>query len=574
MVAVLSKFDRSFLGSDEDFTIIGSGEIGGKAHGLAAIRRSIAEGFPPDRFPDFAVGIPRSTVIATDCFDVFMKINNLYDFLRADDYTDERIAMEFQKADLPAFLVGDLLSIVKATCQPLAVRSSSLLEDAKHEPFAGIYETKMIPNNQHDEKTRFTRLIEAIKFVYASTFFRAAREYRLGTGHALEDEKMAVLIQEVVGRRHTDRFYPDISGVGRSYNFYCYGHARPDDGVVNLALGLGKTIVDGGVSWTYCPRYPQTQPPYVSFDQLMKESQNDFWAVNMGPVPSYDPIEETEYLVRADLRAAEDDNTLKLLASTYDAPNNRLEMGVFGTGPRVITFAPLLVGRMLPLNEVVKALLELSETQSGSEVEIEFAVTLEPDGPARFAFLQVRPMVVSHDKVEVSDEELRAPETLVAATSALGNGVNDKIDHVVYLKPDVFEQKNTRKIVGELSEVNAFLREAGRHYLLIGFGRWGSTDPWLGIPVTWGQIGNARAIVEVMLPGMYIDLSQGSHFFHNLNGFQVSYFSLHAHERPVDWAALDTCDALKETTHVRCVKLPAPLHIKVDGRTGRGVIHR
>lgn len=560
--------------SDEDFTIIGGGEIGGKAHGLAAIRRTIAEQFPHDRYPDFTVGIPRSTVIATDFFDAFMRTNKLYDFLRADEYSDERIAMEFQKAALPVFLVGDLWSIVKATSQPLAVRSSSLLEDAKHEPFAGIYETKMIPNNQPDEKTRFAKLTEAIKFVYASTFFRAACEYRLGTGHALEDEKMAVLIQQVVGRRHDERFYPDISGVGRSYNFYCYGHAKPDDGVINLALGLGKTIVDGGVSWTYCPRYPQTQPPYASIDLLMKESQNDFWAVNMSRIPAYDPIEETEYLVQANLTDADYDDTLKLLASTYDGANNRLEMGVFAQGPRVITFAPLLVGRMLPLNDVTKTLLELSETQVGSEVEIEFAVTLEKPGPARFAFLQVRPMVVSRDKVEISDEELQAPDTLVAATSALGNGVNENLAHVVYVKPDAFEQKNTRKIVGELSEINAYLREAGQHYLLIGFGRWGSADPWLGIPVTWGQIGNARAIVEVMLPGMHIDLSQGSHFFHNLNGFQVSYFSLHAHERPIDWAWLDNGEALKETTHVRCIKLPSPLRIKVDGRTGRGVVCR
>lgn len=567
------RFQRDFTSSTRDFAVIGGGEIGGKAKGLTRIRQALTEHFPHDRFPDFQVGIPRTTVIATDFFDAFMRANRLYDFL-AEARTDERIALEFQKAELPVFLVGDLWSIIRQTTLPLAVRSSSLLEDAKNEPFAGIYETKMIPNNQPDVKTRFQKLTEAIKFVYASTFFQAARDYRAATGHGLADEKMAIVIQEIVGRRHGDRFYPDISGVARSYNFYPFGHALPRDGVVNLALGLGKTIVDGGVSWTFSPSYPQALPPYNTLDQLMKETQNFFWAVNMGRPPAFDPTRETEYLLQATLADADYDNTLRLLASTYDGASDRLEMGVGSAGPRVITFAPVLVGGMLPLNELVKTLLELGEKSEGAEVEMEFAVSLAKGEPAQFGFLQVRPMVVSDERIDLADADLADPENLVSSRQVLGNGRRNDLRHVVYLKPETFDLAHSRQIAQEVGEVNQWTREQNRPYLLIGMGRWGSADTWLGVPVNWSQISNAKAIVEIMLPSMHIDLSQGSHFFHNLNGFQVSYFSLQSGDRPFDWSWPASGEIVKETRFVRCVALPAPLEIKVDGRTGRGVIRR
>jgi len=565
------RYQRDFATSERDFSVIGGGEIGGKAKGLIRIRRALAEQLPDDRFPDFRVGIPQTTVIATDFFDAFVRANRLEEFL-AEPRSDERIALEFQKAELPVFLVGDLLSIVRQSHLPLAIRSSSLLEDAKHEPFAGIYETKMIPNNQPDAKTRFQKLTEAIKFVYASTFFQAARDYRAATGHGAADEKMAIVIQEVVGRRHGDRFYPDISGVARSYNFYPFGHARPQDGVVNLALGLGKTIVDGGVSWTFSPSFPKAMPPYNSLEQLLKETQNSFWAVNMGRPPAYDPIQETEYLVQATLADADYDNTLRLLASTYDGAADRLEMGVGGSGPRVLTFAPLLVGRMLPLSELVKDLLEISEADEGAEVEIEFAVSLPKGEPARFGFLQVRPMVVSDERIDIGDEELADARNYFASRQALGNGRRQDVRHVVYLKPETFDLARSRQIAGEVGEMNQWLRERKLPYLLIGMGRWGSADPWLGVPVNWSQISQARAIVELMPPHMHIDLSQGSHFFHNLNGFQVSYFSVQGTECPAAerWSTGGTM--IKESAHVRCIELREPLEIKVDGRTGRGVI--
>jgi hypothetical protein len=334
---------------------------------------------------------------------------------------------------------------------------------------------------------------------------------------------MAVVIQEVVGRRFNDRFYPHLSGVCRSYNYYPSGKARPKDGVVSLALGLGKTIVDGGVCWTYAPNLPGAQPPFASVQDMLKSTQVRFWAVNMGRPPDYDPINEAEYLLCPDLGEADLDGSLRLLASTYRPESDRLTPGCGVDGPRVINFAPLLQLHELPLNELLRALLALCEEALGNPVEIEFAMTMPggPSEPGRLGFLQVRPMVVSDEVVEIDDRELADPELLVATEKAMGNGVVDSILDVVYVKPDTFEAKNTRAIAQEIERHNARLLDEGRPYLLIGFGRWGSSDPWLGIPVEWGQISGAKAIVEATLPQMNIEPSQGSHFFHNISSFHV-----------------------------------------------------
>jgi hypothetical protein len=320
------QFDRKFFDSTEDFTVIGAGSFGGKARGLAFIKETLASGFPASTFPEITVSIPRLTVISTDLFDAFMTENDLYD-IAYSDASDLRIAHAFQKADLPVRIVGDLTALISSVHLPLAIRSSSLLEDAMFRPFAGVYATKMIPNNQLDSETRFRKLIEAIKFVYASTFFKDAKSYIRSTRKTTPDEKMAVIIQEVVGRRHGDRF-TDVSGVARSYNFYPAGHAAPRDGVVSLALGLGKTIVDGGTSWSYSPAFPRSNPPYGTVRDLLKQTQSSFWAVNMGKPPAYDPINEGEYLLKADLDAAEADGTLLHIASTYDSESDRLVMGI------------------------------------------------------------------------------------------------------------------------------------------------------------------------------------------------------------------------------------------------------
>jgi hypothetical protein len=574
MFMKIAQFNRKFFDSDIDFTCIGSGEMGGKAKGLAFIKEKISSHFKNNTFKDINVSIPRLTVVLTDNFESFLQQNELHK-IAYSDLPDNRIAHAFQKANLPVELLGDLRTLISNVHTPLAVRSSSLLEDAMLEPYAGIYATKMIPNNQLDTDTRFRKLVEAIKFVYASTFFKEAKNYRIATRHEIENEKMAVIIQEVVGRRHGDRFYPNLSGVARSYNFYPIGKAKPGEGIVNLALGLGKTIVDGGVCWPYSPAFPKVNPPYVSINELLRQTQKQFWAINMGKPPAYDPIKETEYLLKLDLEQAENDDTLRFIASTFDLQSDRIEPGTGSQGPRIITFSPLLVLEIMPFNEFIKSLLKRCEEAVGAPVEIEFAMTFDSGHsvPARFGFLQVRPMVVSNENVIIESEQMTGENVLLASESIMGNGSDDAIQDIVFVKPDKFEAKFTRVIAQHLEALNRSLVTTDTFYLLIGFGRWGSSDPWLGIPVNWSQVNGVKVIVEATLPNMHVELSQGSHFFHNLTCFKVRYFSVpHTGKYNIDWDWLNRQQTVAETEYIRHVKLQAPLDIRVDGRTGRGVV--
>jgi hypothetical protein len=575
-------FDRRFFDGTERFTRIGSGAFGGKAHSLLGVKELLVSGLEGAvgardaarlrRY--FDVQVPTLTVVTTDRFEAFMDGNRLWDLAHSGE-PDHKIALAFQAADLPVDLLGDLYALVRQVHTPLAVRSSSLLEDAVNQPFAGVYGTKMIPNNQPDVETRFHRLVEAIKFVYASTFFENARNYRKLTGQAADD-RMAVILQAIVGRRFRDRFYPELSGVARSYSFYRSGRTRPEDGVVNLAFGLGKTIVDGGLTWSYSPAQPKATPPYASVSDLLRQTQVDFWAVNMGHVPVYDPVEEAEYLAHLPIADAEEDGTLRLMASTYDGRSDRLSIGVGIRGPRALTFAPLLVVEEYPLNDLLKAILRVCQDALGAPVEIEFAATFPgegEDGPAQFGFLQVRPMAVSDAVVDLDLAWLDRGRVLAASGRVMGNGLVEGVRDVVYVKPGPFEARHTRAVGEQIARLNLDLVERGVPYLLIGFGRWGSSDPWLGIPVAWSQIGGARAIVEATLPAMNVDLSQGSHFFHNISSFGVSYFSVPFDgDFPIDWEGLARLETVAETEFVRHVRLPRPLQITVDGRQGCGAI--
>lgn len=579
-------FDRRFFESHEDFTLIGSGALGGKALGLAKVKHMLETSWRPERHPGFDVGIPRLTVIGTDVFDRFLAENSLHGVARSGG-SDEAIARAFQRTSLPAPIVGDLRALVERVRRPLAVRSSSLLEDAMERPFAGVYATKMIPNNQLDAETRFRRLTEAIKFVYASTFFAGAREYLAAVGGAAAlggassaaatGDKMAVILQEVVGRRHGDRFYPDVSGVARSWNFYAALGARPEEGAASLALGLGKTIVDGDAVWSYSPARPRANPPAASAGDLLHETQTRFWGVNMGAPPAYDPVVETEYLVSCGLAEAEEDGVLAPLASTYEPESDRLSPGVGAKGPRVLTFAPVLVHDDPPLNGVVRSMLDLAERTGGAPMEIEFAVALDEPRPgaARVGFLQARPILVAGESATLPPEALAAPDVVVASESALGHGRIENLTDVVMVRRDRFDRARTREIAGEIERWNRDLAAAGRRYVLIGFGRFGSADPWLGIPVRWGQISGARVIVEDSLPDAAAAPSQGSHFFHNMTSAGVCYFSVRAAApEAIDWAWLESRPIVAESEHVRHARLPAPLLVEVDGRSGRGVVRR
>jgi hypothetical protein len=564
----VAQFDRDFFDPEQRYQTIGTGALGGKAAGLATAHRILSTAFDQSAFRRIEVSIPSLTVLRTDVFADFVRRNRLEEKVRPDD-PDDAIARAFQKGDLPPAMVGDLRALIETVHTPLAIRSSSLLEDDLSQPFAGVYRTKMIPNNQPSADDRFRRLIEAIKLVWASTWFRDARAYVAASGRGEQRDQMAVIIQEVVGTRFRDRYYPHLSGVARSYSYYRAGHTAPEDGVASLALGLGKTIVDGGVCWTYSPAWPAAPAPFASAAALVKGTQSEFWAVNMGKPPAYDPIQEAEYLVAGSLADAEEDGTLTSIASTWDSESGRIRMGIGTQGPRVLDFALLLSLRDIPVNDVLKALLPLFEKQLGAPVEIEFAVTFDPN---RFGFLQVRPMNVSAETVTVGDEELRSETALVGSDSVMGNGVIDTIRDIVYVRP-TSGPLDTRAIAAEIEAMNIALVTRGKPYIAIGVGRWGSSDPSLGIPVVWSQIAGAKVIVEVMTEAMNIELSQGSHFFHNLSSFRVPYFSVPLGRRAaIDWSWLDRQKLVAESRHVRHVEFDRPLAVRVDGRTGRGVI--
>ena len=565
------RFDRRLFDPARRISRIGEGSLGGKARGLVAAARILDERRSDLELPGLALDVPALCVLATSVFDAFLDRNELQPVV-AEEPSDAVIALAFQKATLPAEWLGDLRSVADDARVPLACRSSSALEDALGRPFAGVYGTKMIPGNQPDVSGRFKSLVDAVKFVYASTFFHEARAYRRAAGEPKQPEKMAVVVQEVVGRRHGVRFYPDISGVARSWNFYPVGPAEPREGVVDIALGLGKTIVDGGTCWSFSPAHPKLPPPVGSVRDLLDTTQSRFWAVGVGPPPPYDPMTETEFLVEPGLAEAETDGTLRYAASTYDADSDRLVPGTGRPGPRVLDFAPTLVWNELPLVPALRKLLAVCEDDLQAPVEIEFALSLPPAQPARLGFLQVRPLLVSGEAVEVEEAELQASTTVVASTAALGNGRHEVRD-VVYVEPGSFEARLTPGIATEIEGVNRALVEAGRPYLLIGFGRWGSADPWLGIPVRWDQIAGARGIVEAALPHMNPEPSQGSHFFHNLQSFSVLYFTVPLDStRAVDWTWLASQETVTRTEHVRHVRTQAPLVLRVDGRSRRGVV--
>lgn len=567
------EFDRKFFESREDFTVVGTGALGGKALGLAAIKRMLESEWRAAAHPGITVGIPRLVVLATDVFDRFMDENGLHEIVRSGS-SDDRLAHAFLRSSLPAGVVGDLRALVEQVRQPLAVRSSSRLEDERAHPLAGVYATKMTANDAMDPATRFQRLVEAVKYVYASTFFANARDARRALG-CDADEHMAVVVQEVVGRRHADRFYPDVSGVARSWDFYAGRDARPEEGVASLALGLGKTIVDGGLTWTYSPARPRANPPVSAPRELLKLTQTRFWAVRMGPPPAYDPAAEDEYLVSAGLPEAEVDGVLASLVSTYDPLSDRLSPGIGASGPRVLTFAPLLVLESPPLNAALRDLLAMAERTLGGPAEIEFAVTLDPEGgpSARIGLVQSRPLAVGGEGFDVDDDALSAPGVIVASRLVLGNGASDDLQDVVYLKRDRFRFADSMRIAKDVEAVNHGIVRDGRQYVLVGFGRWGSSDPWLGLPVRWAQISGARAIVEATLPHAPVDPSQGSHFFHNLTSLGVSYFTVPGtDEAAIDWAWLDSRPAVTETEFVRHVRVAPPLRVEVDGRSRRGII--
>ncbi len=549
-------------------SLAGREELGGKAQGLLSVHQTLLE-IDRTSFPEIKIDIPELIVLGTSVFEAFMLQNDLLEVALSDS-SDARIANAFQRADLPFEILGQLRSISDTWITPLAIRSSGLLEDLTHRPFAGVYQTKMIPNNQSDPDTRFARLVEAVKFVWASTYFKIAKDYCKATNLDIREEKMAVILQEVIGKRHQNRFYPELSGVARSYNYYPLKPATPEDGVVNLALGLGKTIVDGGRCWIYSPAYPEMPPPYNSNEELLNETQTDFWMINMGEPEDYDPINETEFIQTENLMTAEKDGTLVSLVSTYDPQSERMFIGTGSKGIRVLTFSPLLVMKEFSFNSLIMQMLSSCENSLNIPVEIEFAMTFDPP---RFGFLQVRPMLVPEGDFDIPDLEMNGATTLAASESVLGNGLLEGVSDIVFVVPDRFDLKYSQRIAEEIAAHNQALLAEGRSYLLIVFGRLGTKDPWLGIPVTWGQICGASVIIEATQPNVRVELSQGSHYFHNIINLGVKHFSMpFSSTYSIDWNWLNQQPVESSMDFTCRVRLTNGLHVKVDGRRGRGTI--
>ncbi len=565
----------TFKPSESSFLRIGAGSLGGKARGLAFVRHLLRKSRITRRFPGVRIAVPPAVVLATDVFDQFVVENNLLDFaLNCED--DAEIQRRFLAAPLSASLTEDLKSFLAEVTHPLAVRSSSLLEDSQYQPFTGVYETFMLGNRQATIEDRLAALSKAIRRVYASTFSHHAKAYVRATPYRLEEEKMAVILQRVVGTRHSDRFYPDFSGVVRSRNYYPVSPMTFEDGIAAVALGLGRAVVDGGKCLTFCPRYPQNLLQFSSVEDILGNSQSQFWALELNGSAEGRPGHWHER--RFGLDAAESDGTLRALASTYSRDNHAVYDGVSRPGARIVTFAPMLKHGTFPLAEILDDLVRAGEDALGNPVEIEFAVRLpQPAGPpAEFGFLQIRPLTLSRNTEDLALDDVRPEQLICLSSKVLGNGRIEDLHDVVVVDSQRFERGRSQEVAEAVASFNRQLNDENRPYLLIGVGRWGSTEPWLGIPVEWDEISGARVIVEAGFRDFRVTPSQGSHFFQNLTAFQIGYFTVNpdAGEGSVDWQWLTEQPAVEEQGCVRHLHFAGPIRVVMNSRTSQGVIFK
>ena len=565
----------TFKPSESSFLRIGSGSLGGKARGLAFVRHLLRTRRITRRFPGARISVPPAVVIATDQFDLFLSENNLSDFaLHCDD--DSEIQQRFLDSPLPVPLLANLKAYLEEVRYPLAVRSSSLLEDSQYQPFTGVYETFMLGNQDASLQVRLDELSESIKRVYASTFSQHAKAYVRATPYRLEEEKMAVILQQVVGTVHGQRFYPDFSGVVRSHNFYPVEPMTFADGIAAVALGLGRTVVDGGKCLSFCPRYPRNLLQFSSVEDILANTQTEFCALELdGASHEAGPGHLRE--ARFGLDVAEADGTLHAVGSTYSADNHAVYDGLSRPGARIVTFAPMLKHGIFPLATILELLVRAGEEALGNPVEIEFAVRL-PRGeePAEFGFLQIRPLTLARDHQDLAIGDVDPSQLICQSTKVLGNGRIENLHDIVVVDSHRFERSRSQEVARAVAHFNAALSAENQPYLLIGVGRWGSNDPWLGIPVEWDEISGARAIVEAGFHDFRVTPSQGSHFFQNLTAFQVGYFTVNpdAGEGFVDWQWLAGQPAIEEQGCVRHLQLPRPLHLVMNSRTSQGVIFK
>lgn len=574
---VIAQFNPDTFDEYVSFTRIGEGSIGGKARGLAFLDAIIKRNRMFDKFSDVNINIPQTVVLCTDIFDEFMEDNDLFK-VGLSDLSDSEILINFVNARLPFRLHDDLLKFIHLGKKPIAVRSSSLLEDSHYQPFAGVYSTYMVPVKVEDDRFTLELLSNAIKSVYASVFFHGSKAYMAATSNVIDQEKMAVVLQHVAGTQYDDRFYPSFSGVARSINFYPIEPEKAEDGIASIAMGLGKYIVDGGVSIRFSPKYPRKIMQLSSAEMTLRETQKHFYALDMDPYSFRPSVDDSMNIKKLKIDVASEDSSFRDMVSTFDFQNNIIRPGVLSDGKRLVTFANILNHNTFPLSEILSLCLEMGAREIGKPVEIEFAVELNKakGQPAVFYLLQIRPIVESKERVDVKIENIDYKETILYSHAALGNGTVNDLHDIVYVKPSTFDPSRNNETVGKIAEINDKFLEAHKQYVLVGPGRWGSSDPWLGIPVKWPQIAAARLIVESGLDNYRIDPSQGTHFFQNLTSFRVGYFTIHPYINDgfFDVEYLDSLPAAYEDDFIRHVHFDEPLTMIINGRTNSGVLMR
>jgi hypothetical protein len=572
---VVADFSRLQFDASSAFVRIGGGSLGGKGRGLAFMNSILHQYSITDRFPGVDIQVPPTAVVGTDVFDSFMKQGDLRE-KALSDISDEEICQVFLDAKLPPSIYGDLEAVLEQVQYPLAVRSSSLLEDSQFQPFAGVYSTYMFANNHSDLNVRLDQLCDAIKLVYASAYSRAAKGYIEATSNRIEEEKMAVIIQQMVGRQYEGYDYPHFSGVGHSTNFYPAGHMDPEDGVVTVALGLGRTVVEGGKALRFSPRHPGILPQFGTVDDWLKNSQNKFFAMDLSDPMAYPGTRDDFNLALLDLADAERHGTLEPIGSVYSPQNNAVYDGIHRDGPRLVSFAHVLKADIFPLAEIMQLLLELGRRTMSAEVEIEFAVVLGDNKlvPHQFGFLQIRPLASGYDTPELPENIIESSETVVATNVALGNGQISGIQDILFVPREKFDRSKTMEIAEEIGRQNRIFSKDSTPYMLVGPGRWGSSDRWLGIPVRWDQISGARVIIETDLDDFKVTPSQGSHFFQNLTSFQVGYLTVNKGEGQshINWDWLEKQPGTDVGGYLRHIRLSEPVTVLIDGRSRRGVV--
>ena len=569
---VVAVFHRDRFDRYSNFARIGDGSLGGKGRGIAFIDHIIKRHPDLNQLPGARVMIPKTVVLCTDVFDEFMERNGLYP-IALSDASDEEVLRHFVAGKLPDRLKEDLMALLDVVQQPIAIRSSSLLEDSHYQPFAGIYSTYMIPYSE-DRNKRLRMLVSAIKGVYASVFYRASKDYMAATQNVIDQEKMAVILQEVVGSQYGDRFYPHISGVARSINYYPIGDERAEDGVVSLALGLGKYIVDGGLSLRVCPAHPDKVLQTSEMEMALRETQTRFYALDLKNLSPDIAVDDSFNLLKLNVREADKDGSLSGLASTYDPYDQVIRDGIYEGGRKVITFCGVLQQGVFPLPQLLSLSIKYGQSEMRRPVEMELAVHLNADRTGELYLLQIRPMVDNKMQLDEDICDIPDEDALIRSHNAIGHGVVTDIQDVVYVKTENYSSTNNPAIAEEIERINRTFLTEGHNYILVGPGRWGSSDPWLGVPVKWPAISAAKVIVEAGLRDYRVDPSQGTHFFQNLTSFGVAYFTVNDFlgDGIYREELMNQMPAVCETQHVRHVRFPEPLVVKVDGMKKEGII--